>query len=313
LSLFKLAALMFVAASLSATSVAQTQGDQPTVTLQPEDVIQIAVFNQPQLSLQATPIGRDGYVTAPFVGNVKAQGKTATQLANELAQRFKEKLYLKDPIVSVVMISFHQMRASVGGAVNHPGTYSIRAGDTIMTLLTQGGGSITDQSDLRRATLRRAGSNEVIPVDLYELTNRSDLSQNYLLKDGDELNIPNEGNNRILILGSILQPGAYPYHEPMTLADAISLAHGEVPYKSRFSKVMIAREKVGQPGQYVYLHADFVRFIRSGDQAQNILLKPGDLIYVPQTNTPDLQLISQLASSLYFVNFIRNDFFGIKF
>jgi polysaccharide export outer membrane protein len=202
-----------------------TTGSGASATLQPEDILQIQVFNQPQLAVASTPVGHDGFVTAPFVGPIKALGLTTTQLADKIAELLKKKLFLRDPIVSVTVASFRQLKASVGGAVLRPGSYPIRPGDTVITLLNQGGGPIVDASDLRRATLRHANSNEYIPLDIYSLENRADLSQNYLLQDGDELNIPSEGNNRIIVLGALQQPGSYPYHEPMTLADAISLAH----------------------------------------------------------------------------------------
>ncbi len=298
--------------SLAAVALAQTSTQAlATATLQPEDAIQIAVFNQPQLTT-STPVGKDGYISAPFVGLVKAQGLTTAQLADKLAELLKKKLFLRDPIVSVVVLQFRQLRASVGGAVQRPGTYPIRQGDTLITLLNQGGGPIIDASDLRRATLRHTNSNEYIPLDIYSLLNRGDLSQNYVLQDGDELNIPTEGNNRVIVLGAVQQPAAYPYHEPMTLADAISLAHGEIPYRSRFSRCLITRQKVGQPGQYIRITADFTRFIRNGDQQQNLVLQPGDIIFVPQTNSPDFQQIAAITNATYLINVIGTNFFGIK-
>ncbi len=312
LNLFKAIAVGLATYSFATLALGQTTtSGSVNSTLQPEDALQIAVFNQPQLTV-TTPVGKDGYVSAPFVGSVRAQGKTTTQLADELAELFKKKLFLRDPIVSVTVLQFRQLRASVGGAVQRPGTYQIRQGDTLITLLNQGGGPIVDASDLRRATLRHANANEYIPLDIYALLNRGDLSQNYVLQDGDELNIPTEGNNRIIVLGSVQAPASYPYHEPMTLADAISLARGEVPYKSRFSRVLITRPKVGQPGQYVRIVADFTRFIKSGDQQQNLVLQPGDIIFVPQTNTPDFQQIAAIANTAYLINIISTNFFGLK-
>jgi polysaccharide export outer membrane protein len=312
LNLSKLVAVGLAIVSFAALAFGQPAMQVPSgATLQPEDIVQIQVFNQPQLTVN-TPVGKDGYISAPFVGLLKAQGKTTNQLADEIAALLKVKLFLRDPIVSVTITQYRQLRASVGGAVARPGIYPIRLGDTIMTLLNQGGGPIPDSSDLRRATLRHANSNEYIPIDIYSLINRADLSQNYTLQDGDELNIPTEGNNRVLVLGAVQQPAAYPYHEPMTLADAISLAHGEIPYRTRFSQCLILRQKLGQPGQYLRIHANFTRFIRSGDMQQNLVLQAGDIIFIPQTNTPDWTVVSQVANGFFYLNEFAITAFGVR-
>jgi hypothetical protein len=68
------------------------------------------------------------------------------------------------------------------------------------------------------------------------------------------------------------------------------------------SKIVIARQRFGQPGQYTRINVDFVRFVRNGDQSQNVVLQPGDFIYVPETNTPDFNQISQFANIVYIFN-----------
>jgi polysaccharide export outer membrane protein len=304
---------VFVALSLLLTvaaALAQT-ADPGRYRLRPEDIIRIQVFNQQQI-LADVPVGRNGYVSAPFVGSILAEGKTTNELEDELAALYKAKLKLREPIVSVTILKFRTVTATVGGFVTKPGTFEIRPGDRLLSLLNQGGGVIPDRADLRRATLRRANSPEVIPVDLYAMLILGDTSQNYEVEDGDELTIPEERRNRILVQGAVAQPGAYPYREPMTLMDAVSLAGGEVRYRSRFSRVLIIRERLGQPGQYTRIVADYVRFVKKGDQAQNVLLQPGDFVYVPETNTPDFNQISALANVAFIANQFGSSLFGFR-
>jgi polysaccharide export outer membrane protein len=279
--------------------------------LQPQDLIRIAVFNQPQIQAEV-PIGKDGYVTAPFLGAVRASGKTPNELETELAKLYDEKLRLRDPIVSVTIIRFRQIFGTVGGFVQKPGTYEVRPGDTIMALLNQGGGPIPDRADLRRATLRRANTNELVPIDLYAMMVRGDTSQNFEVQDGDELTVPEETKNRILVMGAVQSPGVYSYKEPMTLADAISLGKGEVRYRSKMSQVVITRERSGHPGQYVRIVANYVRFVKDGDQTQNVTLMPGDMVYVPETNTPDFNQISALANVAFVLDRFGSGLFGLR-
>jgi hypothetical protein len=56
-----------------------------------------------------------------------------------------------------------------------------------------------------------------------------------------------------------------------------------------------------------------VRFIRNGDSAQNIQLQPGDIIYVPETKTPDIDRISRIiGSAAFFGDVFRRGVFGIR-
>jgi len=97
----------------------------------------------------------------------------------------------------------------------------------------------------------------------------------------------------------------------MTLSDAIALARGEITTKTKFSETLIIREKVGEPGQYLRIRATtFVTFATA--------IRPergppaGDLIYFPETNTPDLNRISALANVAFIIDRFGGSLFGIN-
>jgi len=309
----KLVAAVMMVLMITSAFARQTK----TYTLQPDDLIRIQVYRtssiaSPDPIVADIPVGKDGNISAPFAGIIRAVGKTTAQLEEDLAREYTKRLQLKNPIVSVTITRYRTVRASVGGSVQRPGTYEIRPGDSLISLLNTGGGIIPDVSDLRRATLKHSGSDERIPIDLYAMLNQADTSQNYEIQDGDELMIPQGVNNKILVSGSIQQPGFYPYREPMTLADAIALAHGEIQTHTMFSQTLIIREKVGEPGEYLRIRANYVRFIRNGDSSQNVVLQPGDIIYFPETNTPDLNRISALANVAFIIDRFGGSLFGIN-
>lgn len=280
--------------------------------LKPEDIIRIQIYNEAQVNA-LLPIGRDGNISAPFVGTIRAEGMTTAELEQELAKLYVEKLRLRDPRVSITIERFRDIRASVGGLVRNPGSYSVRPGDTVITLLNYAGGALVDRANMRRATLRRGASRELIPLDLQAILERGDTSQNYMIEDGDELIIPEDTNNRILVIGAVAQPGAYPFVEEMALADAISMARGEVANRSKLSEVLIIREMPGVPGRYLRLKANFVNYVRKGDNSQNVALMRGDLIFVPQTKTPDLnQIGNTLFSIIQLDRLFRDGIFGFR-
>ena len=293
--MFKRVLVGVLLALLASTLFAQ----EATYRLQPEDVIRIQVYNEQDITA-VLPVGRDGNISAPFVGTIRAEGKTTAELEADLAEAYIEKLGLRDPIVSVSIEQYRTIRASVSGAVRLPGTYTMRPRDTIITLFTQGGGELPgNTTDLKRATLRRKGSRELIPIDLFAMLTHGDMSQNYEVNDGDELIVPKETKNRILILGRVIAPGTYPYREPMTLMDAIALGRGAIEFRSKLSAVKVIRQLPGRPGQYIEIQADLVRFMNDGDYAQNILLQPGDLVWIPDSGNLNFSQVNSLANILF--------------
>ncbi len=277
-------------------------GQRAPRRLKQQDVLRVQVFNQNQI-VGESPIDSSGDFTPPYLLPIHAEGRTIEELLNELTRLYRQRLFLRDPIVSVTLVSVRQMRATIGGGgVPRAGTFAIFPGDTVLSLLNQGGGAIRDVADLRRSYLRRAGTSEAIPLDLYSLTVFGDVSQNYEVQDGDELVVPEARGNQVLVLGAVVRAGLYPYREPTTAWDAIGEAGGEIRLRSRFSKTVVLRQREGLPGQYVRIAIDLTRFIRKGDSTQNIQLQPGDIVFVPETNTPDFNVIGQLGNSAFLLN-----------
>jgi len=282
-----------------AIALAQAQNNG-TYRLQPEDIIRIRVYNENQLDSGPLPVGRDGNISAPFLGIVRAEGKTTTELEAELRDLYINRIKLRDPIVSVTIEAFRQIRVTVGGFVSRPGQYTVRPGDTIKTLLDLGGSVPTDgRADLRRAVLQRKGSTELIPIDLYSMVVMGDTTQNYELQDGDQLTVPEEIRNRITVIGRVQNPGVIPYRESMRVVEAVQQAGGEIIRVSRMSKVVIIRQQRGRPSDYQRIEVDLVAFWKGGDARQNILLEAGDYIYVPDAGNIDFDLINTVANAVF--------------
>ncbi|MBS1716687.1 MAG: polysaccharide export protein [Armatimonadetes bacterium] len=276
--------------------------------LQADDIIRLQLRDDNQVGGEI-PIGPDGYFNVPFVGAVKASGKTTNELEAELVKLYREKLGYRNPRISVTIIRYRAIRATVNGFVARPGAYEMRQGDTILVLLGQSGSLLADRADARRATLRRANSRELIPIDLQALIS-GDTSQNYSINDGDELNVPERKRPTITVLGTVLQPGIYGFNDEMTLMDAIGEAHGEVRTRSIMSHVYVTRTLPS--GQVVRYQCDLIKFGK-GDYAQNITLQPGDFVYVPENKSPDLNQLSALLNTLYFFNQLgRSNLLGLK-
>ena len=157
------------------TTEGKTQGNSdqhfggpigPNYILGPEDVINIEVFNVPELS-KTVRVANDGMISLPLIGRVQAAGLTTEQLRKELADKWGEN-YLQDPQVTVFVNQFKAKPVSVIGAVEKPGLYPLTGRRTLIEMLSMAGGfGKRGTSAAGRTVLvtRKSGFGDLQPVD----------------------------------------------------------------------------------------------------------------------------------------------------
>lgn len=279
--------------------------------LGPNDVITVRVGSEPDMATQA-PILYDGTISLPLIGPIKIGGMTVAEAEREIKRAYVDGGFFTEAIVVVVNIfQYRPMRVSVVGFVPAPGQFSIRPGDRLLTVITMAGGATAQTADLRRVVLIRRNSQEQIPIDLYAMLVKGDLSQNYRMEDGDVIRVPQQLMDAVIVTGMVIQPGRVTYRDGLRLADAIAAAGGGVPNRSWFSKIQIQRPVRGRPGQYERFEVNYVRFTAKNDWTQNIELQAGDIVYVPETNTPDINRVNVLANILFTLNALTARNFNI--
>jgi polysaccharide export outer membrane protein len=279
-------------------ALCSAQSSSETYRLQPEDILTIQVYRVPEIN-SIVPVGPDGNISAPFLGLIKASGKTIKELEADLTAAYIDRLQLRDPIVSVTIREYRKRRAAVNGFVGRPGLVDIRPNDRILDILSAAGGTSTDgRADLKRAFLVKKLSGESIPIDLRALLS-GDQSQNYLVEDGDVLQIPEETNARIVVAGRVRQEGPIAYREQMKLSEVIATA-GKLERRSRLSKVQIFRPLPGRPNDFLQIEANLIEFESGKDPAQNIMMEPGDMVYVPDSGNIEFDIINSVAN-LFFI------------
>lgn len=287
--------------ALATLATAQASPSSETYRLQAEDVITIQIYRVDQVNA-IVPVGPDGNISAPFVGTIKAAGKTVKELEHDLTIAYAEKLKLKDPIVSVTIREFRAIRAAVSGFVSQPGSYQIRPNDRILDLLARAGGTSTDgQVDLSRAYLVKRDSNERIPIDMEALILYNDSTQNYIVEDGDILVIPPTRQQPVTVGGRVINSGPQPYRQGLRLSEVLTAAR-EIERRSRMSRVQIFRRLPGPDNRILSITANMVEFHNGKDPRQDIELQPGDFVYVPDSGNLDFRIISDLSSLLFYVD-----------
>jgi polysaccharide export outer membrane protein len=123
--------------SAAGATVAGSANTSPDYRLVPGDKLRIEVYRDTQLS-QSLQIRPDGKITLPLIGDVPAEGRTATELRDSLVNSLKE--YNTNPVVTVIVVETVPPVFYVMGEVNAPGTFAIKGKVSAVQALAMAGG-----------------------------------------------------------------------------------------------------------------------------------------------------------------------------
>jgi polysaccharide export outer membrane protein len=179
----------------------------------------------------------------------------------------------------------------IKGAIESPGNYQFKKGETIMQLIERAGGLRFD-AFLGRAYLMRTyigGEKKYFHINLKNLLTDSTSTGNLLLEDLDQITIFSTAEFHdefvVSIDGAVRVPVQVPYSENLTLQDLIFFAGG-LKHEAANNRIEISRlvnyteNKDGvDPLQYIvetYTVGDDLEI----SNLQEVLLKPQDKVYV---------------------------------
>jgi polysaccharide export outer membrane protein len=108
---------------------------------------------------------------------------------------------LNNPQLDVNVVQYRSQRAYISGAVKNSGQLPIT--NVPLTLLdaVNSVGGYNENADIQRIKVTRNGQD--LTVSLYDLMQHGDLSQNFLLKNGDVVYIPTNEQMKVHIMGEV--------------------------------------------------------------------------------------------------------------
>ena len=167
------------------------QAAQSEYRIGPGDMLQVFVWNQPELTV-TVPVRPDGMISTPLISGVPAEGKTAPQLAKDLEVALSE--FVRNPTVSVMVTSFvgaYADQIRVVGQASKPQSLNYRANMTLLDVMIAVGG-LAEFAAGNRAVLVRTqdGKQTRTTVRLRDLLDEGDISANVPMRPGDVLIIP---------------------------------------------------------------------------------------------------------------------------
>ncbi len=188
----KLKIIVFVVTCFLTAGVLSTaKAQNADYLLQPEDVLYITVYEQPDLDTTVR-ISSAGQITFPLLGKITAAGFTVSQLKDKIEHLLASD-YLVDPQVQVFIQKYHVRQVSVLGAVQKPGKYDMynEKGTTVLEAIAMAGG-FNDVASVNgtRIIRKKDGKEETIPVRTTDITKKGQKEKDILLQPGDIVFVP---------------------------------------------------------------------------------------------------------------------------
>jgi polysaccharide biosynthesis/export protein len=251
--------------------------------LGPEDVLEVTVWRYADLA-RVVAVRPDGKIGLPLVGEVQVAHLTVEHLTEVLIRAYSA--YIINPQVTIIIKEFRKIHVSVLSQVAKPGTYALPPGSPLLDLVSAAGG-VTELAALKEAKLLRPGK-EPIPVDLDRLL-AGDVALNVPLQGGETLLIPEDLVNIVNVAGDVAKPGRYRLKGDMRVLDVLLLAGG-LTEKASVTGARVVR----LPNEAVPFSLDGVLFRQ--DMSQNIALRPGDTIIVPEETNNKIYVLGDVTT-----------------
>lgn len=168
-------------------ATASDQIDRETYRINVGDTLKVQVFFEQALSVDSVAVDRTGRIALPALGAVKAEGQTSDELAASIATALRGK-YLRNPQVTVAILSSARDKVVVAGQVKQPGVYDVRRGMTLIEALAVASG----ETDVARLS----------DVVVYRMADGQQMAAAFNVREimsGTQPDIKIEGNDKIVV------------------------------------------------------------------------------------------------------------------
>ena len=269
----------------------------------PGDVLDVRVYNRPQLSRDTVRVEGNGMIRMPLIeGEIQAACKTEGELAKDISTRYAR--YYRNLPVDVFIKEYHAREVALIGAVNEQGRYQMQRRIRLLELLTFAKGPSDKAGETinivraPRHDLCATSSESAPPGDGFISVRLNDTlrgteTANPFVEPGDIVTIPEA--EQVYVIGNVYSPKSLPLKEPLTVSRAIAMAGG--PLRDSKSDIRIVRQDASGGGRSV-LAVNLTAIAQK--KAEDILLKPNDIVEVPESTGKSLirSLLGAVAPSV---------------
>lgn len=254
----------------------------------PGDVLDIRVFNRPQLSREAVRVEGNGLIRMPMIkDDIRAACLTEIELGKAIAQMYLK--YIRSPQVDVFIKEYQSQPVAVLGSVRAPKEFKLQRRVRLLELLSFVGGP----SDNAGRTIQvihtappslcegpaatEADDDDAKKVSYFKLADTlgGQDEANPFVRPGDIVNVTEA--DQVYVVGNVFRPTIALLRDPLTVTQAIAKAGGVMP-DTKKEKVRIIRQFPGSTAKTEVI-VDLKAIEKR--QAADPLLQPNDIIDVP--------------------------------
>ncbi|MFZ0846189.1 MAG: polysaccharide biosynthesis/export family protein [Pseudolabrys sp.] len=146
------------------TALAKQNQTTTEYVIAPQDVLQVTVFQVPDLS-KSVQVNGAGDITLPLIGQVRVSGKTIEEAQQDIAVKLGKK-YVQSPQVTVLVTKSGQ-RVTVNGSVKSPAVLTVEGKLTLSQAIAATGG-LGELANSNRVHVARI-SNELVKDTIFDL------------------------------------------------------------------------------------------------------------------------------------------------
>jgi len=248
------------------------------------DVLDIRIYNRPQLSREAVRVEGSGMIRMPLIENeIQAVCLTEGELAKEISTRYAK--YYKNLQVDVFIKEYHSKQVAIIGAVNEQSRFELQRRVRLLELLTYAKGPSTKAGQTINIVHSTAASpckqtddtDTSAAFSSYKLSDvlQGDPKSNPYLETGDIVTLPEA--DQVYVVGNVFMPLTIALKEPITLTRAIAMAGG-LKQDTRKDKIRILRQ---EPGTTIRKEITVDLYAIEKKRSEDLALAPNDIIDVP--------------------------------
>ena len=265
-------------------AVGQQQPADDRYRIGPSDVLNVRIYNRPQLSREAVRVEGNGMIRMPLIETeIQAACLTEGELAKEISTRYAK--YYKNLQVDVFIKEYHSQQVAVIGAVNDQSRFELQRRVRLLELLTyakgpsaKAGQTINIVHSANISPCKQADESDASTAfSSYKLNEvlQGDPKSNPYLEAGDIVTIPEA--DQVYVVGNVFMPLTIALKEPITLTRAIAMAGGP-KQDTRKDKIRVLRQ---EPGTTIKKEIIVDLYAIEKKRSDDLSLAPNDIIDVP--------------------------------
>lgn len=275
------------------------------------DVLDIAVLGDDETNFNEVVVAPDGKLYYTFLDGMEAEGKTLPELTQEMEKQLSE--YFISPVVTITPRFLAAQSFRVFGRVYQPGVFPLLTPTRLREGIGFAGGLLQEDFnaksrsaeqleeivDLEDSFIMR--NDKKLDIDFRSLLKDPNSKQDIFLKPGDYIYLATFVPKQVYVLGNVRFPGRLEYFKGMNLVEALADAQGWPsidPFAADISKVMVLR---GPFCNCVVIETDLHKILQG--EATNIVLAPGDVVYVLNKTMRFGRALVRLAISTFIQSF----------